>query len=65
MVDRYERLQEIGKGSFGSVFKVRRKDDDKMFCWKELDYGRMQDRERQQLVSEVNALSKLKHPNIV
>jgi NIMA (never in mitosis gene a)-related kinase len=46
MVEKYERLQEIGKGSFGSVYKVRRREDDKILCWKELEYGRMQDREK-------------------
>jgi serine/threonine protein kinase len=64
-MDRYERIEEIGKGSFGSVFKIRRKADGKILCWKEIEYGRMQEREKQQLVSEVNALNKLTHPNIV
>jgi NIMA (never in mitosis gene a)-related kinase len=47
------------------VFKIKRKADGSILCWKELDYGRMQEREKQQLVSEVNALNKLQHPNIV
>jgi serine/threonine protein kinase len=33
--------------------------------WKELDYGRMGEKEKQQLVQEVNLLQKLRHPNIV
>jgi NIMA (never in mitosis gene a)-related kinase len=33
--------------------------------WKELNYGKMSDKEKQQLVSEVNILRELKHPNIV
>lgn len=33
--------------------------------WKELDYGSMTDAEKQLLVSEVNLLRELKHPNIV
>jgi NIMA (never in mitosis gene a)-related kinase 2 len=33
--------------------------------WKELDYGRMSEREKQQVVCEVNVLSQLNHPNIV
>ena len=28
-------------GSFGSVFKIKRKSDGKILCWKELEYGRM------------------------
>ena len=52
-------------GSFGYVFKIKRRVDGKILCWKELDYGRMQEREKQQLVSEVNALNRLNHLNIV
>lgn len=33
--------------------------------WKELDYGTMAECEKQMLVSEVNLLRELKHPNIV
>lgn len=33
--------------------------------WKELNYGRMGEKEKQQLVSEVNILRELSHPNIV
>lgn len=36
-----------------------------MLCWKELNYGKMSEKEKQQLVSEVNILRELKHPNIV
>jgi NIMA (never in mitosis gene a)-related kinase len=57
-MDNYERLQEIGKGkhniclrefpgSYGSVYKIRRKQDGKILVWKELDYGRMSEREKQ------------------
>ena len=52
-------------GSFGYVYKIKRKSDGKILCWKELDYGCMQEREKQQLVSEVNALNRLNHLNIV
>ena len=44
--------------------KVRRLADGKLLVWKELDYGRMSEKEKQQLVSEVNILRELKHPNI-
>lgn len=33
--------------------------------WKELDYGSMTEAEKQMLVSEVNLLRELRHPNIV
>ena len=36
-----------------------------LLVWKELDYGCMGENEKQMLVSEVNLLRELKHPNIV
>ena len=36
-----------------------------MLVWKELDYGSMTDKEKKQLVNEVNILRDLKHPHIV
>ena len=32
--------------------------------WKEINYGKMSEREKQLLVSEVNILRELRHPNI-
>lgn len=61
----YEVVSTIGKGSFGVVSKIRRKSDGKTLVWKELDYGRMNEKEKQQLVVEVNILRELKHPHIV
>jgi len=33
--------------------------------WKEMNYAKMGDKEKQQLVSEVNILKELNHPHIV
>jgi NIMA (never in mitosis gene a)-related kinase 2 len=64
-MENYEVLKVIGTGSFGSVTKIRRKSDQRILVWKEIKYGEMNERERQQLVSEVNILRGLRHPNIV
>ncbi|NWU69144.1 NEK2 kinase, partial [Pterocles burchelli] len=61
----YEVLHTIGAGSYGKCRKVRRKADGKILVWKELDYGSMTEAEKQMLVSEVNLLRELNHPNIV
>jgi len=61
----YEKIEDIGKGSFGRVTKIRRKLDGRIMVWKELNYGRMNEKEKQQIVAEVNILRELKHPNIV
>ena len=64
-MDNYEKISDIGKGSFGVVSKIRRKADGRVLVWKELNYGKMSEKEKQQLVSEVNILRELHHPNIV
>ncbi|XP_017267310.1 serine/threonine-protein kinase Nek2 isoform X2 [Kryptolebias marmoratus] len=64
-VEDYEVLFTIGSGSYGRCQKIRRKSDGKVLVWKELDYGNMAESEKQMLVSEVNLLRELKHPNIV
>lgn len=58
-------LGRVGKGAFGAVFKVKRVSDGKSLVWKEIDYGQMSEKEKQQLVAEVNILRELKHPHIV
>ncbi|NXO01381.1 NEK2 kinase, partial [Rhinopomastus cyanomelas] len=63
--DDYEVLATIGAGSYGRCCKVRRKADGKILVWKELDYGSMTEGEKQMIVSEVNLLRELRHPNIV
>lgn len=63
--DKYEVLKDIGKGSFGKVQLIRRKADGKTLVWKELGYGKMSEKEKQMLVSEVNILRELNHPHIV
>ena len=64
-MDDYEVLGVIGKGNFGSISKIIRKSDNKILVWKELDYGLLSEKEKQNIVSEVNILKELHHPNIV
>lgn len=64
-MENYEVLGPLGKGSFGTVSKVQRKADRKVFVWKEINYRSMNEKEKQQLVAEVNILRSLSHPHIV
>ena len=45
--------------------KIKRISDGKVLVWKELNYGKMSEKEKQMLVSEVNILREINHPNIV
>lgn len=44
---------------------IKRKSDGKVLVWKELAYAKMSEKEKQMLVSEVNILRELSHPNVV
>ncbi|CAG8665304.1 8235_t:CDS:2, partial [Gigaspora margarita] len=64
-MEQYEPLEIIGTGSFGLIRKVRRKTDGKILARKEIDYRRMNEKERNQLSAEFSILCELDHPNIV
>jgi NIMA (never in mitosis gene a)-related kinase len=64
-MENYEIINPIGKGHFGIISKIFRKSDKKILVWKEINYSQITDKEKQQIVSEVNILRELKHPNIV
>lgn len=44
---------------------MRRKSDGLILCRKEINYGKMSQKEREQLHAEFQCLSSLRHPNIV
>lgn len=53
VIDDYDPLEIIGNGSFGVIRKVRRRSDGMLFARKELNFERMTDRDRKQIVAEV------------
>ncbi|KAH9970160.1 kinase-like domain-containing protein [Russula compacta] len=64
-LDQYEPLDVIGNGSFGIIRKVKRKQDGIILARKEIDFERMNERDRKQVVAEVNILKDLDHAHIV
>lgn len=64
-LDQYEVLETLGTGSFGTVKRVRRKADNRILVWKEINFGPMSEREKAQLVAEVNILRELRNPFVV
>ena len=58
-------IKELGHGSFGRVWRAKRKSDGQIVAIKEIDYGTMGKQEKQLLVNEVNVLKKLHNPHIV
>ncbi|KIR71884.1 NEK protein kinase [Cryptococcus deuterogattii CA1014] len=64
-LEKYKLVSNIGKGSFGVISKVQRVSDGKEFALKQLDYSKMTEKDRKQILAEVAILDSLKHRNIV
>jgi len=60
MDTQFEPLDIIGTGSFGIIRKVKRSSDGLILARKELNYGRMDERDLRQLGEEVNILQNLR-----
>ena len=45
-MENYDKIGTIGKGSFGIVCKIKRKSDGRVLVWKELNYGKMSEKEK-------------------
>mmetsp|Transcript_3660 Transcript_3660/g.10529 ORF Transcript_3660/g.10529 Transcript_3660/m.10529 type:complete len:551 (-) Transcript_3660:371-2023(-) len=65
LLKHFKVLKFLGKGSFGSVYKVKRIADGKVYAVKEMDVKSMSQAEREEAVNEVRLLASAKHPNIV
>ncbi|GBE60919.1 nima-related kinase [Babesia ovata] len=61
----FKALRRIGAGRFGEVFQVQHKVTGELYCWKVVAYKGLTEKEKEQLVMEVNVMRDLKHPNIV
>ena len=61
----YEVIEQLGSGTFGVASRVRRRSDGRELVWKAVPYGKMDERRRRLLESEVELLRKLEHPHIV
>ena len=55
----------LGKGSFGSVFLVRRKRDNKIYALKSVYMEKLNKKEQENSVNEVRILASVNHPNVI
>lgn len=65
LLKHFKVLKFLGKGSYGSVYKVKRISDDKIYAVKETDVKSMSQTEREESVNEIRLLASASHPNIV
>lgn len=62
---RFKVTKFLGKGSYGSVYRVKRIEDDKTYALKETDVASMNQLEKVDSVNEVRLMASLRHPNVV
>lgn len=64
-MENYIIEKNIGKGSYGNVFVVRAKYNNKKYVLKRINLGNMSPKEKQAAKQEVKLLQSLHHPFIV
>ena len=64
-MNNFEKLGNIGKGSFAEVYLVRYKEDNKMYAMKQINIGKMPKSEQESALNEVRILASIEHPNII
>ena len=57
--------KNLGKGAFGSVCLVTRKEDKKVYAMKSINIGKLDKKEIEAALNEARILASLSHPNII
>ena len=58
-------LQEIGRGAYSQVYKVRRFADSKIYALKKIDFSRFSKKEKDNALLEISILSSIQSPNVI
>lgn len=61
----FTKLAELGAGSFGCVFKVKRKEDKGVYVMKKIETASLGDRERKAAINEVRLMGRFDTPYVV
>ena len=63
--DFFTIISFIGKGAFGSVYIVKRKQDNKIYAMKRVNINNLSDKDKRSSLNEIRILASLNHPNII
>lgn len=58
-------LSELGKGSYGLVYKVRSLLDNEVYVIKKMELKHINEKQQKECWKEVSILKKVNHPNII
>ncbi|KAK9811593.1 hypothetical protein WJX72_006685 [[Myrmecia] bisecta] len=65
LLQKFKIQKFLGKGSFGSVYRVQRISDGQIYACKETDVRTMPQGDREEAVNEIRLLASVQHPNVV
>jgi len=61
----FQMLRQLGKGAFGSVSLVKRKEDNQIYAMKRVKISSLNAKEKENALNEIRILAFFSHPNIV
>ena len=61
----FEIISLIGKGSFGDVYKVKRKHDNFIYAMKKVNITSLSDKEKQNALNEIRILASISNPYVI
>ena len=65
MMSAYTKLDRVGRGSYGEVWKVRRHSDGVELVMKEVSMVGISEQEEREILNETSCMMQLSHPHIV
>ena len=64
-ISNFEILSQLGKGSFGAVYKVLRKTDNKIYAMKIVNIPNLSQKEINNSLNEIRILASIHNPHVV
>ena len=64
-INDFEIISELGKGSFGFVYKVRRRSDYKIYALKKVSFSNLNPKEKENSLNEIRILASISNKNII
>jgi hypothetical protein len=64
-IEKYEKLEKLGEGTYGVVYKGKHKETGELVAIKKIRLEKEDDGVPSTAISEISLLKNLKHPNIV
>ena len=61
----FEILKKLGDGAYSIVYKVRRKEDNKIYALKKVKLQNLSDKEKENALNEVRILASVKSPFVI